>query len=85
METELADGRQSILGGDRNFTDYAFAALSGAWLQPEGYGAGKADAVRFGGERVPAAMREDVARWCEDHPNVVKWIADLYSTERDAK
>lgn len=82
VETELADGRQSILGGDRNFTDYTFAALSGPWLQPEGYGAGKADAVRFGRERMPAAMREDAERWCEDHPNVVKWVEKLYAEER---
>ena len=82
VETELADGRPSILGGDRNFTDYTFAALSGAWLQPEGYAAGKADAVRFDREQMPAAMREDVERWCEDHPNVVKWIEKLYAEER---
>ncbi len=83
VETALADGRQSILGGDRNFTDYTFAALSGAWLQPEGYGAGMADYVRLDRELVPAAMREDVERWCEDHPNVVKWIARLYAEERN--
>ena len=82
VETELADGRQSILGDDRNYTDYAFAALSGAWLLPEGYGAGRADAVRFDRDRMPAAMREDVERWCEDHPNVVKWIEKLYAEER---
>lgn len=85
VETQLADGRQSILGGDRNYTDYAFAALSGAWLQPDGYGGGKADAVLFGRERMPAAMREDVERWCEDHPNAVKWIETLYTTERQSQ
>lgn len=82
IETELADGRRSILGGERNFTDYAFAALSGPWLQPAGYGAGKADGVRFDRDRMPAGMREDVERWCEDHPNVVKWIEKLYAEER---
>ncbi len=82
VEAQLSDGRQSILGGDRNFTDYTFAALSGAWLQPEGYGAGAADSVRLDRERMPTGMREDVERWCEDHPNVVKWIEKLYAEER---
>ena len=82
VETQLADGRDSILGGDRNYTDYAFAALSGAWLQPAGYGGGKADDVLFDRDRMPAAMRDDVKRWCEDHPNAVKWIETLYADER---
>ncbi len=85
VETQLSDGRQSILGADRNYTDYAFAALSGAWLQPDGYGGGKADAVMLSRERMPDAMREDVERWCEDHPKVVTWIEDLYRTERQSQ
>ena len=82
VETQLADGRDSILGGDRNYTDYAFAALCGAWLQPDGYGGGKAESVRFDRQRMPAQMRADVEHWCEDHPNVVKWIEKLYAEER---
>ncbi len=82
VETQLADGRTSILGGDRNYTDYTFAALCGPWLQPDGYGGGKAESVRLDRERMPAQMRADVERWCEDHPNVVKWIEALYAEER---
>ena len=82
VETQLADGRTSILGGGRNYTDYAFAALCGAWLQPDGYGGGKADSVLFGRERMPVPMRKDIEHWCEDHPNVVRFIETLYAEER---
>ena len=42
----LADGRTSILGeGSLNFTDFSFAAMTGLWLQPAGYGGGKAEYV----------------------------------------
>ena len=38
IETRLADGRQSILGGTEiNFTDLSFAAFTGLWLQPGAY------------------------------------------------
>ena len=81
VETRLADGRGSILGGDDiNYTDLAFAAISGLWLQPQGYG-GKAG-LRIERDRVTAPMREDVERWEEDHPRTAAFITSLYATER---
>ena len=48
IDTALADGRGSILGGDViNYTDLTFAGFTGLWLQPEKYGGGKADANRI--------------------------------------
>ena len=42
IETRLADGRRSILGGDTiNYTDITFAAFGGLWLQPGGYAGGQ--------------------------------------------
>ena len=39
IDTALADGRKSILGGDTiNYTDIAFAAMCGFWLREDNYG-----------------------------------------------
>lgn len=83
IDTKLADGRSSILGGDeRNYTDYAFAAMTGLWLQPSGYGGGMADHVRIERSQVGNPMRADIERWSEDHPKAVAWVQDLYARER---
>ncbi|MDH3374562.1 MAG: glutathione S-transferase domain-containing protein [Gammaproteobacteria bacterium] len=83
IDTLLADGRRSILGGDTiNYTDITFAAMSGLWMQPQGYGGGKADANRITVEQMPAKMRADVERWFEDHPKVHAYAARLYAEER---
>jgi glutathione S-transferase len=83
-ETEalLADGRRSILGGEAvNYTDLAFAAIQGAWLQPAEYG-GRAG-IRIERERAPAGMRQDIERWTDDYPGVTRFIEDLYASERN--
>jgi len=81
-ESRLADGRRSILGGDIvNYTDLAFAAIQGAWLQPAEYGGGAG--IRIERSRVPAAMRQDIERWIEDYPLVTTFIEDLYASERN--
>jgi glutathione S-transferase len=82
-ETErlLADNRRSILGGDTvNYTDLAFAAIQGAWLQPAEYGGGAG--IRIERSRAPTAMRQDIERWIEDYPRVTRFIEDLYAVER---
>ena len=85
MDTRLADGRGSILGGDTiNYTDIAFAALSGVWLMPRGYGGGAADGCRLERDQAPPAMRADIERWVEDHPVATRYIERLYATERRA-
>ena len=83
IEMQLADGRRSILDGDTiNYTDIAFAAFSGLWLQAEGYGGGKADASRIEVEQMPANMRADVERWSEDYPKAQALVTRLYAEER---
>jgi len=83
MEERLADGRRSILGGDAiNYTDLAFAAMSGLWLMPEEYGAGAAAGVRVEHERLPEAMRTATGRWVGDYPHAVAFVRRLYSEER---
>ena len=83
VDTQLADGRKSILGGDTiNYTDIAFAAFSGLWMQAEGYGGGKAESERFGLEEMPSGMRADVTRWLEDYPKAQAFVKRLYAEER---
>lgn len=83
IDTLLADGRASILGGDSsNYTDMAFAALSGLWLQPEGYGGAKGEYVRIDRNRMPPGMRADIERWVEDCPRATIFVERLYRDER---
>jgi len=83
VDTALADGRGSILGGGAiNYTDLTFAAFSGLWLQPKKYGGGKADASRIEPEDSPAMMRADTRRWREDFPVAIRFIERLYQKER---
>ena len=86
VDTRLADGRRSILGGDTlNYTDIAFAALSGPWLRPVGYGGGAADDCRIERDEAPASMQADTGRWIEDFPRATRFIEALYSEERHTK
>lgn len=83
IDATLADGRASILGGDKlNYTDFAFAAMCGLWLQPPNYSGGKASFVATDRSILPAPMREDVERWSANYPNVVQWVERLYEQER---
>jgi glutathione S-transferase len=83
IDTRLADGRSSILGGDAiNYTDIAFAALSGPWLRPVGYGGGAADDCRVERDEAPAPMQADTQRWMEDFPRATGFIEQLYAEER---
>lgn len=83
LDMQLADGRQSILGGDTiNYTDIAFAAFSGLWMQAEGYGGGKAESERLAIEEMPDQMRSDVTRWLEDYPKARAHVERLYAEER---
>lgn len=83
VNTSLADGRTSILGGtDLNYTDLAFGAFTGLWLMPEGYGGGKADAVRVERDKAPAAMRADIERWVEAYPRAVAFVETLYENRK---
>ena len=83
VEARLADGQQSILGGDEgNFSDLAFAAIMGLWAMPPGYGRGKAEAVRIDIERCPAAMQGEVAAWKSGFPRSTAFIERLYEERR---
>ena len=79
VNADLTDGRRSLLGGEEiNYTDLQFAAFTGLWLMPEGYGGGKADNVRIERDRAPDAMRADIERWVDAFPSAVSWVETMY-------
>lgn len=81
IDANLTDGRRSLLGDkETNYTDFAFAAFTGLWLMPGGYGGGKAEAVRVDRDRVPAGMRADIERWVDAFPRAVAYVETLYQT-----
>ena len=82
-ETSLADGRQSLLGGDQlNYTDFCYAAMMGLWLQPPGYGGGMADSVRIEPDRAPRKMAADIETWRTSYPAASEYVENLYRSER---
>ncbi len=83
MDARLADGRRSLLGGpETGFVDITLAALSGLWVQPAGYAAGRAEFERMDPERLPAAMDVEIRRWREAYPRVTEFVERLYREER---
>ena len=86
IDADLVDGRRSLLGDkDINYTDLEFAAFTGLWLMPAGYGGGMADAVRIERDRAPAGMRADIERWIDAFPRAVSWVEVLYESRRETK
>ena len=82
-ETRISGNGASVLGDQEpNYTDFAFAAFSGLWLQPEAYGGGKARATRIEPEQVPNAMRADIQRWMETFPLSTAFVSSLYEEQR---
>lgn len=69
-----------LSGNELNYTDLAFAAFTGVWLMPTGYGGGKADAVRIERDRAPAAMRADIERWIHAFPRATARVEQLYAS-----
>jgi glutathione S-transferase len=83
VESRLGDGRRSILGGDAlNYTDFTFAAIMGLWLQPAGYGGGRADSVRIERDQCPAGMISEIETWSSNYPQATRFIEQLYAEER---
>ncbi|MCJ7814917.1 MAG: glutathione S-transferase domain-containing protein [Xanthomonadales bacterium] len=83
VESRLSDGRKSILGGDTiNYTDITFCAIMGLWLQPPGYGGGKADTVRIDRGQCPQQMAAEIEAWSQSYPLATGFIEKLYTDER---
>ncbi len=86
LEGMLGDGRRFILGGDSpSFADFAFAALSGLWIQPQAYAAGQADPLRLKDALDIPALAAEVQRWRSLFPRVTEHVERLYREERSAR
>lgn len=82
----LGDGAKSLLGDDEpNYTDLAFAAMTGLWLMPPEYGGGRADAARIERERAPAGMQRDIESWLAAYPRAAEYTQRLYAEQRNVK
>jgi glutathione S-transferase len=83
VDEKLADGRRSILGGRQlNYTDFTVAAIMGLWVQPRGFGGGRADRVRIPFEECPQEMQQEITRWNEGYPRSAAYIRELYAEAR---
>ena len=84
VNEDLADGRASLLGGgEHNYTDYAFAAFTGLWLMPQGYGGGRADDNRIERDAAPDSMRDDIERWIDTYPAAANYVEELYTLRKE--
>ena len=83
LENRLADGRRTLTGvADIGFVDITLAALSGLWLFPAEYGAGKAETVRLTESEYPEGMASDIDNWRAQFPRVVAFVEQLYTQDR---
>lgn len=83
VEGRLASGQPTITGGEEiDYVDITFAAMTGLWLQPKGYGGGMATEVMLGRDQLPEAMRADVEKWIANYPNTERYVQQLYAEER---
>lgn len=83
VEARLERGQNTLLGGDDiDYTDIAFAAMTGLWLQPKAYGGGAANEVMVARDQLPDEMRADVEGWIAKFPRTERYVQRLYAEER---
>ena len=86
IEARLDSGQVTIMGGgDIDYTDIAFASMTGLWLQPKPYGGGAADEVMLARDQLPPDMRADVEGWIAKFPKTERFVQGLYAEERKAE
>ena len=66
----------------RTIAAFGFAAIMGLWVQPEGFGGGRADAVRIDLDLCPVGMIEEIESWSSSFPLSTAFIEELYRNER---
>lgn len=83
FDATLTDGRASILGDKTpNYTDFAFAGMTGLWAHPEKFAGSQASVVQIRTSDFPDAMQAQVNAWSENYPTVVAWVRELYEERR---
>lgn len=71
-----------LVGTDRTYVDYTFAALSGLWVQAPNYANGKAAYTAASTEEMPGAMVEDIHTWRTKFAHATHFVENLYAQER---
>lgn len=85
MNERLKTNEHSLLGEEEpNYTDLAFASMTGLWLMPDGYGGGQAESVCIEEGRMPEPMTMDVESWRAAYPHVVAFVEGLYEHREQA-
>lgn len=82
MDRRLALSPEGLLGPERSYVDYTFAALSGLWLLPDEYGAGRIGRDRPRRADMPPAMARQARSWAERFPHATAFVERLYREER---
>jgi len=83
IERRLEGGQTTVLGGGEiDYVDISFAAMTGLWLQPKAYGGGASDEVMLARDQLPPGMRADVERWIASFPKTERFVQRLYAEER---
>ncbi len=81
IDAAVSDTPASILGDDApNYTDFAFAALSSAWVMPDNFAGRDRPVLDVG--RLPGRMQDDIERFRDSAPNAHAFILRLYQDER---
>ena len=83
VESRLEQGNEYLLGGDQpDFVDFSFAAMTGLWLRPDGFGGGAADEVVLTRDQLPDDARENVERWMAAYPKTAQYVQNLFNDHR---
>jgi glutathione S-transferase len=78
IEKRLEAGQKTILGSEKiDYVDIAFAAMTGLWLQPKGYGGGAAQEVKHARAQHTPEMRAAVEGWIAKFTNTERWVPRL--------
>ncbi len=81
IDAAVTEHPASILGdATPNYTDFAFASLSSAWVLPRNF-AGR-DRPALDQAELPQSMRDDIAAFRDAAPNAYAFIIRLYDEER---
>ena len=82
IEKRLEDSPDGLMGDQRSYVDYAFAAQSCLWMPCPGYGGERARDYFPPADAWPQDVARETAAWRARYPRVVAFVERLYASER---
>jgi len=82
IEQRLADSPEGLLGDQRSYVDYAFAAHSCLWMPCPGYGGGRARDYLPPVDAWPRDIAQETEARRVRYPRVAAFVERLYASER---